>query len=63
MAPYLEINGLCVSCDYCRLICPEKAILMSPGKYFIETWACTLCGLCTEVCPVDCIKMVGGGKE
>jgi pyruvate ferredoxin oxidoreductase delta subunit len=58
MVPYLEINNLCVSCDYCKLICPEKAILSSGGKYYVETWACSLCELCMEVCPVDAIKLV-----
>lgn len=58
MIPYLEINSLCISCDNCRLICPENAILKSQQVYSIETWACTLCEACIEVCPVDCIKMI-----
>lgn len=58
MIPYLEINSLCISCDNCRLICPENAILKSQQTYSIETWSCTLCEACIEVCPVDCIKMI-----
>lgn len=63
MSYTLEINNLCISCDYCRLLCPEKAILRSDQQYNIESWACTGCGLCIEICPVDCIKVATSGKE
>ena len=52
----LEISSICVSCDNCRLICPEKAVITDGKMYAIDTWSCTLCGLCVEVCPVECIK-------
>lgn len=58
MTPELEINNRCISCDACRIICPEKAILKHGINYAIETWSCTLCSICIEVCPVDCIKYV-----
>ena len=63
MIPYLEINTLCISCDNCRLICPENAILASAKTYVIETWACTLCDACIEVCPVNCIKLITEDKK
>ncbi len=53
---YLEITGMCVSCDSCRIICPEDSIFKNKSDYIIETWSCTLCNACIEVCPVDCIK-------
>ncbi|PIK14260.1 4Fe-4S dicluster-binding protein [Halobacteriovorax sp. JY17] len=58
MKPELEINNRCISCDNCRLICPEKAIIKFKDTYAIDTWSCTLCSICIEVCPVDCIKIV-----
>ena len=59
MIPKLEINSRCISCDNCKLLCPEKAIIKTAdNSYHIETWACTLCNVCVEVCPVDCIKLI-----
>ena len=57
--PSLEITNRCISCDYCRLLCPENAILKIDQEYNVEVQACTLCGICIEVCPVDCIKFQG----
>ncbi len=54
----LEISSLCISCDSCRLICPEHAVITDGKEYFIDHWSCTICGLCIEICPVDCIKEV-----
>jgi Pyruvate/2-oxoacid:ferredoxin oxidoreductase delta subunit len=58
MTPVLEINERCISCDACRIICPEDAVLKYKDNYAIETWSCTLCSICIEVCPVDCIKLI-----
>ena len=63
MIPKLEISNLCISCDNCRLICPENAILVMKDQYVIETWSCTLCQVCVEVCPVDCIKFMKENSE
>lgn len=63
MIPKLEINNLCISCDNCRLICPENSILKNGNDYIIETWSCTLCQICVEICPVDCIKFVKAETE
>lgn len=52
----LEISPACVSCDNCRLICPENAVMTDGKDYHIDHWSCTHCSLCIEVCPVDCIK-------
>lgn len=53
---FLEISTICISCDNCRLICPENAIVTDGKDYYIDSWNCTFCGLCIETCPVDCIK-------
>ncbi len=52
----LEISPVCIACDNCKSVCPERAIVTNGTEYFIEKWSCTLCGLCVEVCPIDCIK-------
>lgn len=57
MTPVLTINNLCISCDVCRLLCPENSVLKQGQKYTIESWSCTLCGICKEVCPVNAIKL------
>ncbi len=54
----LEITPICVSCDACKLICPENAIISNGTNYHVDDWSCTFCGLCIEVCPVDCIKEI-----
>lgn len=56
MIKNLEINKTCISCDSCRLICPENSIITDGQEYAIDSWSCTQCGLCIEVCPVNCIK-------
>ena len=57
MCPVLTITNNCISCDNCRLICPENAIMFFNKNYIIDQWVCTLCNLCVEICPVDCIKI------
>ena len=54
----LTISPICVSCDSCRLICPEDAVITTNNEYHIENWACTNCALCVLICPVDAIKQV-----
>lgn len=54
----LEISSICIGCDSCNLVCPEKAVVSDGVSYAIDPWSCTRCGLCIEVCPVDCIKEV-----
>lgn len=55
MSNYLQINKTCISCDACRLICPEKAILTDGEEFVIDTWSCSQCGICVELCPEDSI--------
>ena len=57
----LKINELCVNCDVCEPVCPNKAISMGPDIYVIDPALCTECvghydtPQCVDVCPVDCI--------
>lgn len=58
MSIELKISNLCISCDSCRLFCPEDAVFIHKTEYHIEPWACTLCDVCVQVCPVDAIRKI-----
>ena len=32
----LKINELCINCDVCEPVCPNKAISMGPDIYMID---------------------------
>jgi ferredoxin len=57
----LKITEICINCDVCEPVCPNRAI--APGReiYEIEPGRCTECvghfdvPQCVEVCPVECI--------
>ena len=57
----LKITELCVNCDVCEPVCPNKAIFEGPEIYEITPSLCTECvghydtPQCVEVCPVECI--------
>jgi ferredoxin len=57
----LLINELCVNCDVCEPVCPNRAISMGPEIYLIDPALCTECvghfdePQCVVVCPVECI--------
>jgi ferredoxin len=57
----LKITELCVNCDVCEPVCPNKAISMGPEIYEIAPNLCTECvghhdePQCIVVCPVECI--------
>ena len=57
----LLINELCVNCDVCEPVCPNKAIALGEEYYVIDPALCTECvghhdePQCVEVCPVECI--------
>jgi len=48
-------SGLCISCEICRAICPEDAIVMKlqGGQYvpLVDDEECSGCGSCIEICP------------
>ncbi|GAA0723043.1 YfhL family 4Fe-4S dicluster ferredoxin [Dokdonella soli] len=57
----LKITELCVNCDVCEPVCPNKAISEGVEFYEIAPGLCTECvghfdtPQCVEVCPVECI--------
>ena len=57
----LKITDLCVNCDVCEPVCPNKAITQGAEIYEIAPPLCTECvghydtPQCVEVCPVECI--------
>lgn len=59
----LLINDLCVNCDVCEPVCPNKAIYQGASIYEIARDRCTECvghfdePQCVVVCPVECIDV------
>jgi ferredoxin len=59
----LLINDLCVNCDVCEPVCPNKAIYQGMDIYEIARDRCTECvghfaePQCVLVCPVECIEV------
>ncbi len=59
----LRINELCVNCDVCEPVCPNKAITQGETIYLIDPALCTECvghydePQCVAVCPVECIDL------
>jgi ferredoxin len=57
----LKITDVCVNCDVCEPVCPNKAISLGEVIYEIAPGRCTECvghfdvPQCVEVCPVECI--------
>ena len=57
----LKIDEICVNCDVCEPVCPNKAISMGKEVYVIDPASCTECvghfdePQCVLVCPVECI--------
>ena len=65
----LKINELCVNCDVCEPVCPNKAISMGPDIYVIDPALCTECvghfdePQCVQLCPVACIPVNPAHQE
>jgi ferredoxin len=65
----LRINELCVNCDVCEPVCPNKAISQGETVYVIDPALCTECvghydePQCLAVCPVECIDPDPGHPE
>jgi len=41
--------GVCNACDYCRLYCPEMAVIADTAKRWIHMDYCKGCGICVTV--------------
>lgn len=57
----LKIKEICINCDVCEPVCPNKAITQGEEIYEINPALCTECvghfdePQCVVVCPVECI--------
>jgi len=43
--------GTCNACDYCRLYCPEMAVIVDKARRIIDLDYCKGCGVCATECP------------
>jgi NADPH-dependent glutamate synthase beta subunit-like oxidoreductase len=43
--------GICNACDFCRLYCPEMAVIVDKSKRRINMDYCKGCGVCATECP------------
>ena len=49
--------GICAACDYCRLYCPEMAVLVEKGQRSINMDFCKGCGVCATECPRNAMAL------
>ena len=49
--------GVCNACDYCRLFCPEMAVITDTAKRWIHMDYCKGCGICVTECPRNAMAM------
>lgn len=54
-----SITNLCISCNACKLVCPQNAIQRNDGQYSIAAHRCNECetyyehAQCSSICPVE----------
>jgi NADPH-dependent glutamate synthase beta subunit-like oxidoreductase len=49
--------GICNSCDYCRLYCPEMAVIVEKEQRSINMDYCKGCGVCATECPRNAMAL------
>jgi Pyruvate/2-oxoacid:ferredoxin oxidoreductase delta subunit len=49
--------GICVACDYCRLYCPEMAVMVENARRSINMDFCKGCGVCVAECPRNAMAL------
>ena len=49
--------GICNSCDYCRLYCPEMAVMVEKAHRSINMDYCKGCGVCATECPRNAMAL------
>ena len=49
--------GICNSCDYCRLYCPEMAVMVEKAQRSINMDYCKGCGVCATECPRNAMAL------
>ena len=54
-----SITNLCISCNACKLVCPQNAIQKNDDQYTIAAHRCNECethyenAQCSSICPVE----------
>jgi len=49
--------GICTSCDYCRIYCPEVAVIVEKAQRRINLDYCKGCGICVTECPRNAMAL------
>ena len=49
--------GICSACDYCRLYCPEMAVIVEDTRRSIDLDYCKGCGVCATECPRNAMAL------
>ncbi len=49
--------GICSACDYCRLYCPEMAVMVDKTRRSINMDFCKGCGVCATECPRNAMAL------
>jgi len=49
--------GICNACDFCRLYCPEMAVIVDKTKRTINMDYCKGCGVCATECPRNAMAL------
>lgn len=49
--------GTCTACDYCRVFCPEVAVMVEKARRHINLDYCKGCGICVTECPRNAMAM------
>jgi len=49
--------GICNACDYCRVFCPEVAIVEEKAQRYVNLDYCKGCGICVTECPRNAMTL------
>lgn len=49
--------GICNSCDYCRIFCPDMAVMVEKAERHINLDYCKGCGICVTECPRNAMAL------
>jgi NADPH-dependent glutamate synthase beta subunit-like oxidoreductase len=49
--------GICNACDFCRLYCPEMAVMVDKAERRINLDYCKGCGVCATECPRNAMAL------